>query len=189
MASKFNPDSVDLIAALEVHGEDANERIEALNAGGCCVYAAHVAERLAKLGVPVWGVVGMWGAHENGYNANEIRERIIEEGGDPLDVGAWNDNGVEFNHVLIQFVHRGRVWLHDSNGTRPVEQDDPELTEDTCGTDVMAGYLTVRELRAFADQPEWWNCWFDRDTGIPAIRAGIRRNLSVRNLRTNFPRA
>lgn len=160
---------------LSALGADMNERIDALNAGGCAVYASHVAARLHRLGVPVWGVVSMaWGG--DGVNLNTIRVNAK-----PRTVYDWNAAGVDFNHVLIQFVHDGRIWTHDSNTTVPKALEH----ESTCYGRIVEGAMTVRELQTIASKQEGWNRCFHRESGIPEIRSGVRRHLSLRALEVN----
>jgi hypothetical protein len=51
-----NASVMHLIRQLEILGKYAENHIPYLNRGGCCVYAAHVANRISELNIPVWGV-------------------------------------------------------------------------------------------------------------------------------------
>ena len=159
-----------LIEQLRALGSDMEEQLPYLNHGGCCVYAANVAKRLQKLGVPVWGIVA---DRDACANLNDARFNSS-----PKSVREWNAEGVEFNHVLIQFVHDGKIWTHDSGTTtdRKLECDP------TLGAPILDGNLTVGELTALAEDTRW-NWMFDRDEGIPAITAGVKQHLSKRALR------
>lgn len=158
---------------LQALGVDMENRIEYLNRGGCAVYAAHVAARLHKLGLPVWGVVSMaWGGDNVDLNAIRMNNR-------PRCVYDWNRAGVDFNHVLLQFVHDGTIWTHDSNVTVP----QAVKREPTCNGRIVRGNLTLSELQALASRQEGWNRCFSRAEGIPIIKAGVRRHLSLRALR------
>jgi len=67
-----------------------------LNYGGCAVYAALVGRELQRLGVPVGVVVNGYG----GANLDEVRLKVTDVG----DKGQWNDNGVYFNHVGLEYA-------------------------------------------------------------------------------------
>jgi hypothetical protein len=163
---------VRLIEQLKAMGSDTQTSLDHLNAGGCCVYAAEVSSRLAELGVPVWGVVSSGWASESGLNINDIRLNQR-----PQNVREWNRAGIRFGHVLIQFVHGGEIWTHDSADTAPATTG-----KHACRTDLFGGYMTVPELKALAGTQEGWNSMFDREEGIPVIRQNVTDYLSAEAL-------
>jgi len=166
-----------LIEQLRALGSECEDTIPCLNQGGCCVYAAHVAKRLQELGIPVWGIVADRDSKDKGININDVRLNCGPDNS-PKGVLEWNAEGVEFYHVLLQFVHEGKIWTHDSGTTT-----DQRLTNDpTLGAPIIDGNLTVGELSALA-RDKRWNPSFDRPTGRPAIKASIATYLSDEALR------
>lgn len=169
---------MNLIRQLEKLGQDASG-IRSLNGGGCAVYAAAVAKRLHALDVPVWGAVSMR-AYDDPENVDldAIRFNNRNNSNKLRTVWDWNEYGVGFHHVLVQFVHEGKIWTHDSNGTVP----KPVKVENTCGGIVVNGHLTVAELVSIASRQAGWSSAFNRRTGIPAIKRCVARHLSIEAL-------
>jgi hypothetical protein len=77
------------------------------------------------------------------------------------------------NHVLVGFAYEGKVWTHDVKNTT----DKRLRREPTFGGSLCPGYLTVPELVKIARARKDWNPAFYRRSGIPAIRASVRRHL------------
>lgn len=163
-----------LIEQLRVLGTETENAIPELNSGGCCVYAAAVAKRLQRLGVPVWGV-----ASDQYRRANVNVARLRNK---PKTMSEWNSAGVGFNHVLIQFVHDGKIWTHDSGTTT----DDKLSSDPNFGYPLSEGNLTVGELTALAAS-DGWSHWFDRESGVPVIHNNIAKHLSKRALQGAAP--
>lgn len=165
-----------LIPKLRELGRRVNELTDnRVNYGGCCVYAAAVAERLQELGlkhVECIASVDDWfdhvGAVEDARN-NLIADEVYAEGENgPLD---WGYAGLSLHHIAVRFKHNGRWYTHDS--------DTVIHGRDTFGKN---GYgatpdgLTPLEARAMADDPDGWNSTFDR-RDIPAIRRLVQEVL------------
>lgn len=148
--------SLNVKRQLEALAEKASE-IPRLNHGGCCVFAALVAERLHAVGIPVWGVVS---EHDAKADLNEVRLTKKPQN----TVASWNAAGVWFRHVLVQFALDGKVWTYDSEG---LVEGSPKV-EDTCGGKLYSGNLTVSELNELA-KSRGWSSAFDRGE-IPRLR-------------------
>lgn len=160
--------STQLVDDLRELGAHVEGLLPDVNSGGCCVYAAYVARRLHRLGVPAWGVVSNRDIDPGNADLNAIRRKRK-----PRNVRDWNNSGVIFSHVLVQFVEGGQIWTHDTGTTTDrVLERDPTLNRP-----MMAGYLTVSELSALSSNQDGWNDMFDRDEGIPVIRAAVREYL------------
>jgi hypothetical protein len=134
-----------------------------INHGGCAIYAANVAMALNDVGVTVWAVV-----------SSALRDddlNVVRNQSRPRTLHAWNNAGVYINHVLVQFEYRSRIWTHDARNTtcRKIKR------EPTYGGRLVPGYLTLPELVTIAMARKGWNPAFDRRSGIPAIRAAVRR--------------
>lgn len=61
MSNHYQP--IYLTRQLEILGRYTARKIPNLNAGGCCVYAAHVANRISDLNIPTWGVASSGFGH------------------------------------------------------------------------------------------------------------------------------
>lgn len=142
-----------------------------INSGGCCVYAAHITSRLARLGVPAWGVV----AHDYYRpvrNADELRLKHR-----PKNMTDWNDCGLYFHHVLTRFVFAGRIWTHDSESlVDSVSGRDPTYRYKLC-----EGAFSSAELKTLA-ACDGWNPMFPREEGTTAIRKAIAKHLTPKAL-------
>jgi hypothetical protein len=157
-----------LIDQLRTLGEGVSSKLRYVNYGGCCVYAATVARALQELGIPVWGIAA------DNWVSDKINLNVVRATNKPKNHLEWNKAGVQFGHVLIQFVHRGEIWTHDSDNTRPgAVSRDP-----TCGLRVVEGYMTVPELEALASSEQGWNPTFDREVGIPVIKSEVDRLIT-----------
>lgn len=145
--------------ALRKAGARANEISEdTLNYGGCCVYAALVGEHLQKLGITVGAMVRGRNPH---LNLADVRQNVRDVG----DTSEWNNNGVYFRHVGLEYVISGRAYHCDSDYVTSADSH-PSLC------DVHAGRLTVDEAKKLASTENGWNWMFDREL-IPAITAAV----------------
>lgn len=155
-----------LVESLKSCGRMVLEHAPEVNHGGCGVYAAKVAMALQDRGIEVWGVI-----------SSPLRNddlNIVRNESNPRTVRQWNDAGVIFNHVLVQFEHRGRIYTHDARNTSAGKLK----REPTFGGLICPGYLTVPEMVTLAAHPKGWNSAFDRKAGIPVIKKAIRRFLN-----------
>jgi hypothetical protein len=144
-----------------------------INHGGCCVYAAMVAEELQKHGIEVKGIVSAYGAKEmnsNGITLDHIRPgNTLEE---------WNRCGIRFNHVGIEFViktegKRATKKHYDSTGVK-------RATTELDHMPLYKGRLTIDDLKALARKRKGWNETFNRRY-IPALRKLVKEHLGVDN--------
>ncbi len=155
---------MNLIRRLNMLGKEINTSYPRINSGGCCVYASLVAEELIKLGVKVQGIVGYWNAKSE-PSLDYIRP-LIKTG----TLSDWHDNGVNFSHVGLEFIHNGYTRHYDSNG---VSFQRKKLM----GFPLYDGRLLPKELRKLAASREGWNPYFNR-RDIPDIRKLIAEHMS-----------
>lgn len=142
--------------------------VQSLNAGGCCVYAAHVAKRLQHI-VPTRVVV----FNSEDIDINYVRANVTNN----YSIREWYNNGMRFYHILVEFDYRGKTYLMDSTGI----YDD--LTHaGACAGDATykTGELTIDETIAFASRPHGWNWWFDRRQ-IPTLKKHVNRTFRQLN--------
>ena len=144
--------------------EQLNEAMEAfrnefrsINSGGCCVMATLIAERLIDVVPDVEIKVYTWSEHDD---VDALREEII----DPMNKFEWNEAGVSFTHVWVEFVLDGTRYAIDSDhGVLEVAAFHSREGRP------MAGAFTLDEARSFAMDGQGWNSCFDRDQ-IPAMQ-------------------
>lgn len=154
---------MDIIEALNVLGKRINRWYPNINSGGCCVYAAMVAEELHKRGVDVCIIVAAECSDDDeGHNADlNYLERNIKSN----SKADWNNNGVFFNHVGIEFRIGDDIYHYDSNGVHPedVMLDCWRLYE---------GRISIETAKSLAEEAEGWNTTFNRKS-IPSLRLHV----------------
>ena len=129
-----------------------NPRFELLNDGGCCVFAAMVAAKLEELGIPVKGRV-LRSAFSWVSSTNAPLNKIHPKK-NTLD--AWQDNGVSFDHVVLQL----EKYTYDSGGF--------DARKRWSHFDMYRGWLNVKDLKELA-KSRGWNSMFDRKL-IPELQ-------------------
>lgn len=163
-----------IISKLDDLAWKAGMNVPALNSGGCAVFAHEVAKRLADMGIPVTGVVAMADYYLPRNTADwpsiDTARKAITDVSDGLQ---WNDNGVDFHHVGIEFTLDGQEYHFDSSGVSPAKQ-----WMNRQDWKVLPGRLTVAELNELVKNPWNWNPAFDRDRGIPQIRRLVKATLT-----------
>ena len=155
-----------LIEKLSKLAERTYKKHPKVDYGGCCVVAAHVAKYLSnRFETRIVSLQSSWG-FDGAKDLDWLRENI-----DPLNPHDWEDNGVDFHHVFVEFKYRGKWWAYDSTeGPLPRRQ----FMKRTSGIR-NKGYFTIQEATILADTP-FWNPSFKRKK-IPVIRQRIGRAL------------
>lgn len=133
-----------------------------IDCGGCCVVAAQVAKYLSKL-VPVQIVTGngMW-ADRIDAALDDIRPYINSNSKDE-----WEENGVYFSHVLIEFEYEGEMYAFDS--TYGVRRKEEYWSRSQWSR--LEGSFLQEEAEAFANDDSW-NETFSR-LEVPTVRRRI----------------
>jgi hypothetical protein len=157
-----------LVSQLNKLGKAVNKEYPNVNYGGCCVYAALVAEALLLHKVNVRGIVASREAHYfNIYNSiDDIRPHIKHH---TLD--RWQDNGVDFSHIGLEFEVNGKRRHYDSNGVKMARRHFDSMP-------IYTGRLQVYELVKLAGKAQGWNSCFNR-RHIPKIRAMVQEYLAT----------
>lgn len=166
---------------LEILAEDINTKIRAVNAGGCCVFASLVAERMIETGIPARVVhADMWTEH----NITAMRKEIIDSNMDVYCKEDWETAGASFWHVGVLFKFLNKWYTMDSTAIKPGRK--------YLGIEDMItgnGSFTAKEAEALAfrrDNAYTWNCWFDRSQ-IPKMKLII--NTHFKKLPVDFAAA
>jgi len=154
---------MDLLEILDNLGRDVEARYPYINHGGCCVYAAIVAQALQAHRVNAKGIVVSYFASK-WIHIDKIRNNLKRK-----DVREWSENDVNFSHVGLEFRYRGKVYHYDTKQLKLKEKrfDDMEI---------YPGRLLVEEMVQLAGSPEGWNTSFDRRK-IPVIRRMVDKAL------------
>lgn len=159
--------SATVVDALDEMGRELDRKVPDLNYGGCCVYAANVARALINAGIPAWGRALSW-RHGEGPSVEEVRREIGDNWTSNLQ---WEEHGVIFGHVQVQFELDGKTYTTDSHGTYE--------GQGYRGDDMSPGRIRVEELEKLAATPVGWNSDFNRDKGIPAVQQIVHRYLDA----------
>lgn len=165
---------MDLKVKLNRLGKDVNKRFPYLNHGGCCVYAAMVVAELRKQKVPAVGIVASYGAEE-GVSIDLARQAVQNN-----TLREWNDNGISFSHVGVEFDHNGVKKHYDSNGVHKVRKVLDHMP-------IYEGRLQYKELKELAERVEGWNPSFDRNI-IPELRKIVKSYISGNGAETRMAR-
>ena len=155
---------MNLFEALNTLGQRINKSYPNINNGGCCVYAAAVGEELLKRGVNVRTVVA--NSYDASLNINKARKGVNNTN----QKDEWNQAGVYFNHVGVEFKLGGKWFLYDSDGVNPRGKKLGSYK-------VHPGFLSVEEAKALAAEAKGWNDSFNRRS-IPALKKHIKNFLA-----------
>ncbi len=139
-------DIFDLVVEI---GYVVGRRFPTINSGGCCVYAAKMAEELEKRGyaVSAWVAMDEWaGSPDLGGVRLKVKHKR-----DPFE---WNDNGVDFMHVGFSIRHNGTWRNFDTEGEHVVYVMN--------GWKILKGRLTAEEAKGMARRASYWNKTWDR---------------------------
>lgn len=161
-----------IVEALENLGADVSRNVEALNCGGCGVYAWLVAEALHALGIKTEVVATNMG-YGDLVDLNEVREAISAL---QLNIGSkrhWEQLGAQFAHVGVRIKVGRKYYVADANAVNPGKSR-------LSNWKVYKGAYTLEEAEAFAKEKRGWNDWFDRSQ-IPTIRKLVNKHLSPKN--------
>jgi hypothetical protein len=141
---------------------------QCLNYGGCAVYASMIVESCLRSSLPAFGVVATY----EGYDLR--RQRPV----DPCSVDAWNDNGVQFNHV--GFMIRCNPKVSVVGDSERVENANNGV-KDISGWPLIPGRMNRVELRGIIRYKHDWNSTFDRSL-ITELQAMIDKELNPAKL-------
>lgn len=151
------PAEATLARKLNEFGAQVLSRYPHINAGGCCVFAALIAAKLAKIVPTQIRVEGYSSAHET--NIDHIRPKMANEGND------WGDHRVFFNHVIVTYEVNGRMWYYDARGA--MRENYNPLCRESASREknlrcLFQGSLTISEASTLASESRRWNNSFDR---------------------------
>jgi hypothetical protein len=158
---------MNLLDKLNVLGQDVYDKFPYINHGGCCVYARAVAEALLQYRIKAKGIVSAYGAKTwdqkhmaLGNTRRKVKTNTTFE---------WNEHGVCFAHVGLEFTYRGKVWHYDTDGCHL-------KTDELYGMVIYRGRLSLEEMKDLTTGNQGWNTLFDKKH-IPAVSKMVRQAL------------
>ena len=155
------------LETLRAMGKEVYDAVPDINFGGCCVYAAKVAETLQAMGIEVHVVTAApW---EEDSNRKPQNNHVIY---DPTE--AEDELPINFHHVGIRFKLGNRWYVHDTNFTRPGKF--ALLGEDAL--DISKVWFTPYQAKKFAEHKSFWNKCFDRSE-IPTVHEIVDEFLGI----------
>jgi hypothetical protein len=138
---------------------DISRNHHEINAGGCCMFAGLLASYLEKVGGAKTRVrVVDWYTDEDAIK--KARPKVKRN--TPAE---WNEHGVHFNHVAVEFIYKGNVYHIDARGI---------TTEKRRRFTFLKDGLTVKEATELGSTQRGWNRCFDRRE-IPAIKRRVAK--------------
>ena len=143
-----------------------DDEVSAINCGGCCVFAESLFPYLESLGLTPRVKVINFSDCNNTEDITILRESV----NDVFSIDDWNANGVMFNHVVIEFTYRKRVYIVDSTGVFSDVKFDRYSS-------MFRGSFSHAETRSFAEDRYSWNSWFDRED-IGKIKDNLRKGFN-----------
>lgn len=160
-------------ACLTKIGEEVERKIRSVNCGGCGVYAVELAKRLESIGVKNYRIRAYGDTDK--VNITKV-EKTVFNSALPTNREDWNENGIQFHHVKLQF--NNKLW--DSEESVPVRK-----AKSWHWATLQQGYITRKALELLTAIPSNWNSWFDRKQ-IPKLCeimdkhfAELRRNMAT----------
>lgn len=153
-----------IVDHLNALGAEAELKIEYLNHGGCCVFAALIARELQNKGYKASGVVVSYGAEESENSVSKARKMVANN-----TVYEWNDKALYFSHVGVEFKIDGFKHRYDSYGvvgSRAKLMNMP----------AYRGRLTVVEMEELAADTGW-NPQFNRKQ-IPKLKRIVKKHFA-----------
>jgi len=154
-----------LIKSLNKLGKRIEKSIDNTNYGGCCVVAVEIAKYL-KQHVPVKIRVSY--QHIDEEDMDEPLDAVHERVNGSNNAWDWNDWGVSFGHVFVEFEHEGKRYFVDSSGVKKASAKDP-----TFKWPVYKGHVPLSTAKKLVANRENWNSSFNRRQ-IPSIRKMVR---------------
>jgi len=145
---------------------DYDENYDYINWGGCAVSAVLLAEALTSFVDELKIVVYDDNcSNPQKVNINEMRNYISRN-----TLPEWNELGIYFGHVWVEFKWKGRWYAIDSDGLKSRK----EMYE-RWGVP-LSGALSFKEMKELADSSRGWNSMFDRKQ-IPSMKKFVKKNL------------
>lgn len=155
------------LETLRAMGEEVRNASPYINHGGCCVYAAKVAEALQNIGIEVHVVTAApWeGSPKRSVQNNH---EIYDPNKAELELP------INFYHVGIRFKLGNRWYVHDTDFTRAGKFAVLGESE----VEISKVWFTPFQAKKFAACSGFWNKCFDRSE-IPTVHEIVDEFLGI----------
>lgn len=132
-----------------------------INNGGCGVFAALVAKRLNKMGIPAVVRIG-------GYISEKKKHDLINGLNSNTDIGIspirkWHLDYIDMEHLIVEFQHGGKIYHLDST---TFHEQKERTTNFDCP--LYHGHLNTLQALHIARRGSW-NIRFNRKKHIPEL--------------------
>lgn len=167
-----------IIAVLKQLGKEVVDTAPAINSGGCGVYAGHVAAMLQFVeGVSdVCVRIGAMWVSEATLNKAEVNSILKENLPRTGNVGkALSGSGVVNGHLIVEFKYKDKLYRCDAHKVAKASPE-PQFESEGYTIRLYKGFLDADTCIDYADEPEHWNSWFNRDQ-IPTVVALIEKHI------------
>lgn len=170
---------MDIFQLLNNLADELNDDVRNVNRGGCAVLASHVGKHLRKVpGVKdVQLRVGDDESDHQGKHVIDLAREAINEanlGSNNARSYDWNDHGVSFGHVLVEFKHGRRKYHYDTYaGVIRCRR-----TTALHNYPLYKGGLTIEEGMSIASVADGWNDCFNRRQ-IPKMKRIIKKHFEL----------
>lgn len=158
-----------LIKMLNALAKDVEGNIHRVNWGGCGMFASQVAFQLKHV-LNVKDVVlrvGDYESNDGEESINNVRNHIKKN-----TVGHWNQAGIYFGHIIVEFRYRNKLYHYDTYGGVIAAQDVTKMN----GYPLYQDHMTIEEGLQLAYCRSGWNTCFDRDQ-IPKMLGIIYKHV------------
>ena len=150
-------------AKIKAFLNEYDSKFHMINWGGCAVSAHILAQHLAPFVEEL--KIRAFDRWESSSNIDEVRSRVKNN-----TVQDWNNVGVAFSHVWVEFKWLGRWYAVDSDGIFSRKK-----MYRIWGVP-FEGSFTLDEMKGLAGTPRGWNWTFSRSQ-IPHMRKFAKKHL------------
>jgi len=143
--------------------EDIHMRFYDINYGGCGAMAAIIGNILQdryEIRVAIRPSV-YDSSNLDALTFDDIREQV-RNNCDNESISNWNDYGVSFGHMWVEFKHRNRWYAIDSGNCVPHKKFEDYREK-------YNEYMTLEDVKILGDNFDGWNTHFDRSQ-LPKIK-------------------
>lgn len=148
-------------ACMELVNESIRNNVYGINSGGCAFFASELAKRMRAAGIEDFSIAVFGDIDEDETELVSIEEAIndMRSWDDDLNcIYSWNDNGVRFSHVVVEW--RGVKWDAVKPFTGKKWRGSFQYGR---GSFQYEGSFPEDSLHAIAQCSDGWNSTYDRE--------------------------